>query len=142
MRKAYVPAKLRRQVAADAQLRCGYCHTAQQVSGQPLVIDHLIPEACNGPTARENLWLACRLCNELKGTRTEAIDPLTGDTVPLFSPRVQSWKVHFTWSEDGTEIIGLTAIGRATVAALRMNNEVVVGARSLWVQAGLHPPED
>src|SRR5512145_2785507 len=105
MGKAHIPTKLRRQVAADAQLRCGYCQTTQQVSGQPLVIDHLIPEARNGPTIRENLWLACRLCNESKGTRTEAVDPLTGETVPLFNPRTQSWKVHFTWSEDGTEII-------------------------------------
>ncbi|MBN1874663.1 MAG: HNH endonuclease [Anaerolineae bacterium] len=142
MSKTYIPARLRQEVATDAQFRCGYCHTTQHISGQLLVIDHLIPEACGGLTVRENLWLACRLCNEFKGTRTEAIDPLTNDSVPLFNPRTQSWEVHFTWSEDGTEIIGLTAIGRATVEALKMNNDVIVAARSLWVQAGLHPPVD
>ena len=41
-----------------------------------------------------------------------------------------------------TEIIGLTATGRATIAALRLNNPEIVAARSLWVQAGWHPPRD
>ena len=44
--------------------------------------------------------------------------------------------------ENGTQIIGLTAIGRATVVALRLNNEEIVGARWLWAQAGWHPPDD
>jgi hypothetical protein len=34
----------------------------------------------------------------------------------------------------------LTATGRATIAALRLNNPETVAARSLWVQAGWHPP--
>jgi hypothetical protein len=34
------------------------------------------------------------------------------------------------------------AMGGATVEALRMNNADIVGARSLWVQAGWWPPED
>jgi hypothetical protein len=62
--------------------------------------------------------------------------------VPLFNPRTQTWALHFAWSADGTEIIGLTATGRATVVALRLNNDEIVGARSLWVQVGWHPPED
>ena len=107
-----------------------------------MVIDHLIPESQGGPTVSENLWLACRRCNEFKGTQTQAVDPLTDMIVPLFNPRVQSWAVHFAWSEDGTEIIGLTAIGRATVIALRLNNDEIVAARSLWVQVGWHPPSD
>ncbi|MBI4769789.1 MAG: HNH endonuclease [Chloroflexi bacterium] len=40
-------------------------------------MDHLIPETAGGPTVAENLWLACRPCNEHKGIfrdRTEADD--------------------------------------------------------------------
>jgi hypothetical protein len=62
------------------------------------------------------------------------------DHVPLFNPRQHSWAEHFVWSEDGTQIIGLTAIGRATVATLKMNNPVSIRARKLWASVGWHPP--
>ena len=139
MSKTYIPIELRRQVTADARHRCGYCLTAAQIVGRPMVIDYLLPEAKGGATTRENLWLACRRCNEFKGPRTYAQDPLTGEQTPLFNPRQQSWTVHFAWNEHGTHIIGLTAVGRATVTALRLNNPDVVGARVFWIQAGWHP---
>jgi hypothetical protein len=107
-----------------------------------MVPDHIIPEVKGGLTVRENLWLACRRCNEFKGSRTEVIDPVTKERVVLFNPRKQSWKVHFAWSEDGTRIIGLTAIGRAAVVALHLNDEEIVASRSLWVSSGWHPPDD
>lgn len=142
MSKAYIPVHLRQQVAVEARHRCGYCLTTTAIIGRPMVIDHLFPEAKGGETARENLWLACRRCNEFKGTRTQATDPLTDAETPLFNPRWQSWSVHFAWDEGGTQIVGLTAVGRATVIALRLNNPDIVGARTLWVQAGWHPPKD
>jgi len=142
MSKTYISRKLRRQVEEDARYRCGYCLTMQLIIGRPFVMDHIIPEAKGGKTVRANLWLACRRCNEFKSVRTHFIDSLTNVLVPLFNPRTQSWNVHFAWSEDGTQIIGLTATGRATVAALRLNNAEIVGARSLWVSAGWHPPND
>jgi hypothetical protein len=52
------------------------------------------------------------------------------------------WSKHFRWSEDGTQIIGLTPCGRVTVLALNMNNPDIVAARSRWVQAGWHPPKE
>ncbi len=140
MSKIYIPAALRRQVARDAEYRCGYCLTLQSIIGRPMVIDHLVPEAAGGETVRDNLWLSCRRCNEFKGAKTHAVDPLTDTLVPLFNPRLQSWAVHSVWSEDGTEIIGLTPTGRATIVALRLNNEEIVAARSLWAAAGWHPP--
>lgn len=141
MSKTYIPIELRRQIAAEAHYRCGYCLTATRIIGRPMVIDHLIPEAKGGATTRNNLWLACRRCNEFKGVQTQATDPLTNEQVSLFNPRRQSWKVHFAWNEQGTHIIGLTAVGRATVKALQLNNPDIVGARALWVQAGWHPPK-
>ena len=58
----------------------------------------------------------------------------------LFNPRTQMWTEHFAWSPDGTLIIGLTPLGRATVVALRLNNEFIVVARRFWVEAGWWPP--
>jgi hypothetical protein len=132
---------LRQRIAEQAHHRCGYCLTQEVVSGVPLTLEHIIPKAKGGQDAEENLWLSCRLCNEAKGALTEAIDPETGVTVPLFNPRTQVWAEHFAWSEDSTRIIGQTPMGRATVVALSLNNELRVRARAIWVEAGWHPPE-
>ena len=106
------------------------------------MIDHIIPEAAGGQTARENLCLACHSCNEFKGAQVEVHDPLTGGRVLLFHPRRQQWREHFCWSEDGSEIIGLTPVGRATVAALNMNHFAIVEARRRWARVGWHPPQE
>jgi len=139
MTPAYIPVELRRQVRIDAGGRCGYCHTPEALIGMPLEFEHLHPEAHGGATVRENLWLACTRCNDFKGDRNDAIDLETGETVPLFNPRTQTWTEHFAWSPDGTLIIGLTPIGRATVTALRLNNEFILVARRFWVEAGWWP---
>jgi hypothetical protein len=62
--------------------------------------------------------------------------------VALFNPRTQAWSEHCTWSENGTEIIGRTPHGRATVEALKLNNTHLTAARRRWVVAGWHPPMD
>jgi hypothetical protein len=129
-------------VAAQARHRCGYCLTQELVVGQPMEIDHLFPRSLGGPTVEENLWLACSLCNDHKGDRLLAIDPVTGSKVRLFNPRRQDWRQHFAWAEGSTRVDGTTAIGRATVAALRLNRPGLVLARRLWVTAGWHPPQD
>lgn len=139
---AEVPAEIRVRLRQQSRNRCGYCQTSEQVTGQPLTVEHLWPVARGGQTIEDNLWLSCRSCNQHKGAQTEAVDPDTHDRVPLFNPRLQRWAEHFVWSGDGTHIIGLTPVGRATVAALKMNNEIVMGARRLWVGVGWHPPSD
>lgn len=106
----------------------------------PLEIEHLHPESRGGPTARSNLWLACTRCNGFKGDRIASGDPDTGELVPLFNPRLQLWREHFSWSADGLTIVGLTPVGRATVLALRLNNEYILVARQFWVLAGRWPP--
>jgi len=105
-------------------------------------LEHIIPEAAGDGSTEENLWLACPLCNGYKGVQTHAVDPLTGVRMPLFNPRIQDWHEHFSWSADGTEIIGKTPVGRATVLALHLNNPYVVPSRKIWVVAGWHPPKD
>lgn len=123
-------------------LRCGYCRTSSAITGERHTIEHLIPTARGGSSEEENLWISCRRCNGAKGTQVDAIDPESGQRVSLFNPRAQAWKEHFTWSSDGTLIVGLTPNGRATVAALQMNHLDIVKARRLWVSVGWHPPEE
>ena len=60
--------------------------------------------------------------------------------VPLFHPRTQHWQDHFMWVDNARRVQGLTPTGRATVERLRMNQERLVVARSLWVKANCHPP--
>lgn len=139
---AYVPAKLRRQVAADAGHRCGYCLSNELLTGVSLTVDHIVPTAKGGTTERDNLWLSCRPCNEFKGIETHALDPQTGELAALFNPRHQTWTEHFAWSSHGTQVEGLTPTGRATVVALRLNRPLLVRARRRWGAAGWHPPAE
>ena len=139
MTPSHVSADLRRQITEDAEHRCGYCLTDEALSGIPLTLDHLVPVAAGGPTTRDNLWLACRPCNEFKATQTQATDPQTRETVAMFNPRTQDWRTHFGWNADQTEIHGLTPTGRATVAALHLNRPMLVRARRRWLLAGWYP---
>jgi hypothetical protein len=140
--KTRIPRSLRRRVLSEWRNQCAYCHTLTSITGARPVIDHIHPEAAGGQTVWENLCMACHSCNELKGAQVEAQDPVRGECVPLFHPRRQSWKEHFCWSEYGYEIIGLTPVGRATVAALNMNHPDIIEARRRWARVGWHPPRE
>jgi HNH endonuclease len=105
-------------------------------------IDHLIPEALGGLTEEENLWLACSLCNNAKSCRIAALDPVSGEIVRLFNPRLQVWAEHFSWSIKGIRILGLSATGRATAVALNLNRPSLIRARQAWSAVGWHPPLD
>jgi hypothetical protein len=131
-----------RRVRAQARDCCGYCLSSQKYVLGQLEIEHLHPEARGGTNEEENLWLACRLCNSYKGIQTHGRDPISGRRIRFFNPRRQNWKRHFTWSPDGTRILGLTACGRATVVGPQLNNLIAVNVRREWVKAGWHPPEE
>lgn len=83
MSTASVPKALRARVTAQAHHRCGYCLTTELLVGAPMEIEHIIPTALGGQTEESNLWLACSLCNEYKGVRVVAPDPLTDEFVPI-----------------------------------------------------------
>jgi hypothetical protein len=134
--------RLRAQVLADAGGRCGYCRLSEEITGIPLEIEHITPEARDGPTHRANLWAVCRYCNLLKSDRIAAPDPETDVSEPLFNPREHRWSEHFAWADGGLRIVGVTPIGRATVEALALNRALLVRAREYWVSAGWHPPLD
>lgn len=137
----YLPTDLRHRLLEADNRHCAYCYTTEANTGQPMMVDHIVPQAQGGETTFENLCFACRRCNEFKGSATSAQDPLTEERVPLFHPRQQTWTDHLQWDESGALLIGLTAIGRATIVALNMNNPVIVDVRRRWVSVGWHPPK-
>ena len=139
---AYIPSALREGVVERAQHRCEYCQSPELITGGPLHIEHIFPEALGGPTTPDNLALSCARCNLQKGVRTYHRDPVSERLARLFNPRTQKWSRHFTWRGNGTHIQGRTQAGRATVSALHMNHPTIVQARSMWISLGIHPPSD
>ncbi len=62
----------------------------------PLVIDHIIPTSLGGSDQRDNLCACCYRCNEFKGAKITANDPVTNQLVSLFNPHTQRWLDHFS----------------------------------------------
>jgi hypothetical protein len=138
-----LPRKLVRRVRQAAQSRCGYRRCPQDLVPATFEIEHIIPLARGGTNEESNLWLSCPLCNRHKGDRVAAIDPETGSESALFHPRLERWSEHFRWSEDGLRIVGLTPTGRATVAALHLDDDpLALAVRANWILAGWHPPAE
>jgi hypothetical protein len=123
-------------VAGRAFHRCEYCHAPEVLFNFPFEVEHIRPLGLGGVSSDENLALACRSCNVFKGDRVEAVDEVSGRTVPLFDPRLQAWPDHFEITDSGA-ISGLTDIGRVTVIQLNMNTESQVRARQAWLRLGL-----
>ena len=142
MSRGHDAADMHARLLALANYRCGYCRSSQRIMGVRLILDHLTPRAHGGTDDEENLWPACQPCNGFKQARTQANDPVSGELVPLFNPRRQRWGEHFAWEDGGRQIVGRTPIGRATAAALQLNRDELVEARTLWIEAGWHPPDD
>ena len=105
-------------------------------------IEHIIPISQEGSSNISNLCYSCAWCNSFKWAKVKGVDFETEKEVPLFNPRTQHWQQHFKWNDEGAYIIGLTAIGRATVETLKMNNDFIVAARRHWIEAGWHPPKN
>jgi hypothetical protein len=136
-----IPKTLREFVRQRAGNRCEYCLSHQEYVMGILQVEHWWPIARGGTDTAENLALACELCNQEKWAKTDATDPITGQVTLLFNPRQQCWNDHFRWSKDGSEVIGLTSCGRATILALQLNNNLAITVRRNWVKAGWHPPQ-
>ena len=140
MTKARIPDGVVARVRETAGNRCAYCLAPQSYVLQVLEIEHLVPTARGDTDDEENLWLACRLGNNAKGTKIDGRDPTTNRRVRLFSPRKQRWGRHFRWSQDNVRVVGRTACGRATVEALNLNKEIALVVRQNWVTVGWDPP--
>jgi HNH endonuclease len=141
MPRRYITAIEQRQIIERAKRRCEYCKCPMDYTSQSFVCEHIIPVAKGGETALNNLALACGGCNNHKYTKVEAIAP-GGETTALYHPRQEIWQTHFTWSDDALQIVGITATGRVTIAALFLNRPGVINIRRLLSLANLHPPNE
>ncbi|MBL8828426.1 MAG: HNH endonuclease [Planctomycetaceae bacterium] len=138
--KPYVSVELQRRVRQRFADCCAYCHTAEDLTATTFEFEHIVPIALGGETTLVNLCLACPMCNRYKSDQVLVPDAVTQTDVPLFHPHQDRWADHFAWNESSTEIIGLTAIGRATITALRMNRSQMIRVRQMWVAMHQHPP--
>jgi hypothetical protein len=127
---------MRRQIHQRAEGRCEYCGMPEMFSFASHQIDHIIAEKHGGPTDPDNLALCCTLCNRYKGSDLTAIDPETGQIVPLFHPRNQALADHFRLTRDGV-LTGETPEGRATIRLLQLNRPERIEERRMLVTSGL-----
>lgn len=137
-----IPETTQVQVRWQSQGLCEYCHAAEQWQYVRFTVDHVVPLSKGGVDSLDNLALACFHCNRRKSDYLVGIDPESGIEVPLFNPRRDRWSNHFIWSVDKLLIVGLTATGRATIAALLLNRDRVIQIRAADKEIGRHPPEN
>jgi hypothetical protein len=126
-------------VARRANHRCEYCRAPEVVFNFTFEVEHITPTSCGGGDEDTNLALACRACNSRKSAAMSAVDPVTGEVVPLYNPRTDRWGEHFQYDPDTGSLNGLTPAGRATVEVLDLNHPLQLLARHLWVQLRLFP---
>ncbi len=142
MSEQRVTAQQKKAVAERANQCCEYCRSQLRFSMQPFSVEHILPRSQCGKTSLDNLALSCQGCNNHKYNKTEAIDPKSGNIVPIYHPRQQQWYKHFAWNDDFTLVIGLTPIGCATVETLKLNRDGLVNLRRVLYSTGEHPPSE
>lgn len=126
-----------RQLAAGS---CEYCRIPETAVKLPFQFDHIIARQHGGKTVASNISYSCLPCNKHKGPNIAGIDPKTQKMVPLFHPRRHKWHRHFRW--DGPYLRGRTAIGRATIVVLAINEPVYVAVRQTLLDEGVFARED
>lgn len=132
MRKA-----LKELVWRRAKGACEYCLMPQELYRLPFQIDHIHAKQHGGLTVSRNLALACYHCNLHKGPNIAGVDPESGRLRRLFHPRTDAWIDHFAW--DGPYLTGRTAVGRATISVLAINDPLFVAVRELLIEDGAFP---
>jgi hypothetical protein len=133
--------KVKKFIFERAGFICEYCLALLAYSPQPFGAEHIIPVSKNGSDDEDNLACACGGCNGSKYNKIHGIDPFDRKEVPLFHPRQMLWNEHFIWTPDFLYIIGITAIGRATVETLDLNRIGLINLRRALLKVGVHPPK-
>lgn len=141
MAERRVTTVLRQAVSLRAHGCCEYCKSQARFATETFAVEHVIPRHLGGATELSNLAFSCFGCNSHKYTKIKAIDPQTGKETPLFHPRQQVWREHFAWDQAYTVIVGLTDVGRATVALLQMNRPELLNLRRVLYLVNEHPLE-
>ena len=114
---------------------CEYCKMPESVYGEIFQIDHVISRQHGGPTVAGNLALCCPHCNLHKGPNLSGIDPVSGNIVPLFNPRLQRWEEHFFLS--GPRLEGHTPEARAAISVLVLNDVAMLEVRAELISLGM-----
>jgi hypothetical protein len=141
MPRSKISETIQELIRQRANYLCEFCHANEQWQYVKFTVDHLMPLSLGGDDNTDNLALACFHCNRRKTNKLFAVDPQSAIEVPLFNPRQDIWGEHFIWSADSLRVIGLTAIGRATVATLLLNRDRVIPIRAADLEIGRHPPD-
>lgn len=134
--RPHIATQIRQAVITRAQFRCEYCLVHEDdfyLSGE---IDHIQPIKFGGITVVENLAYSCIHCNRNKGYIEAVL--LKGKPTRLYNPRIDFWYDHFEF--QGVVIIAKTEIAEATTQVLKMNAEVRIREREIFVVEGTYPP--
>lgn len=134
--------ELDQKIREASKNRCGYCLTPQSLTSHKLEIEHIFPISKGGSSTEENLCLACRHCNLHKASKVFGFDVVSAKKAKLFNPNTQIWTKQFSWNKEKTSIIGKISCGRATIYALKMNDDLQTNARKVWKLTGLFPPKN
>ena len=128
-------ARLKETVRRRAGLRCEYCHLPEAIAELPFQFDHVVAVQHGGLATEDNLALACARCNRYKGPNLSGIDPESGELTRLFNPRSDVWTKHFVWND--ASLGAYTAIGRTTIAVLRINHPDARNQRADLLKEGI-----
>jgi hypothetical protein len=129
-------AAVRDFVRQRANGRCEYCGLPQDAAPYfTFHIEHIRARQHGGGDDLSNLAFACPDCNAKKGPNVATISADTGELIELFHPRKDVWREHFAMI--GSEIVGVSEIGRATVQLLDMNEDERVRMRAQLRLEGL-----
>ena len=125
-------------VESRAGGRCEYCRMHPSLQGATFHVEHIFPQSRGGVSDLSNLAWCCPSCNSRKSDRIDAVDPETKNLIRLYNPRTDHWDDHFRF--DRYEIKGQTAVGRATLILLELNNKRRLLIRQAEECFGYFPP--
>jgi hypothetical protein len=106
-----------RYVETRAAGCCEYCRMHQSLQGATFHVEHVVPQSRGGHSQLDKLAWACPSYNLHKANRVEALDPDTGNQVPLFHPRSDNWEMH-----SGGDWVGSAPFAGAHSADPRRGN--------------------
>lgn len=132
----YVSDTNRLIVARRANHCCEYCRVSEEDHFLGFQIDHVIAIKHGGTNDVDNLAYCCPHCNQNKGTDLATLVP-SGDIVPLFNPRKQTWSEHF--SIDDGFILAKTSTGEGTISLLKLNDPDRLILRRVLEEAKRYP---
>src|SRR5260370_31357726 len=95
MPEARVAARSRQAVIRRSGGCCEYCRSQARFSPDSFSVEHILPRSAGGRDESDNLALSCQGCNNRKYVIVDALDPVSGETVPPHHPRPHHWPPHF-----------------------------------------------